>query len=170
MLRINEAFKMVGVLTIVVRDVITRKPVRTIVKRNTITYNAGNVVRALLAQRATDYAVAQLQMGSMRYGTDNTAPTRDDLDLLGEVTAIRKELVDVNKLNGVVGEISFQTTMLSSEGNGSVFTEAGLFTRGATWNADVGGSLLMFSRQIHGAITKTSSFELDYTWTIQFTT
>ena len=165
-----SAIRMIGTLTIHVRDAKTRAILRTLTKRNTITYDAGDVVRSLIAQRATDYAPATLQMGSMRFGTNNTAPTRSDTDLLGEVVPVRKQLLDVNKINGVSGEISFQTTLQATDGNGNTFNEAGLFTRGATWNDSVGPSLLMFSRQIHGDIAKTSGLELDYNWTIQFTT
>lgn len=165
-----SAVRMVGTLTIHVRDTKTGRILRTLTKRNTITYNAGNVMRALIAQRGTDFSATALQMGSMRFGTNNTSPTRSDLDLLGEDTAIRKQLLDVNKLNGVTGEISFQATLLAADGNGNTFCEAGLFTKGTVWDADVGSSLMMFARQIHGDIAKTSGLELDYNWTIQFTT
>lgn len=162
--------KMIGTLTIHVREAKTGRVVRTVIKENTITYDAGDVLRGLLAQRTTDYAATQLSIGSMRFGTSNTAPTRSDTDLYAEVAAIRKQLLDVNKVDGITGEISFQATLGTADGNGSTFQEAGLFTIGAAWNNDVGGSLQMFARQIHSPIPKTSGFSLDYDWTIQFTT
>jgi len=169
-MRFLSKVKMIGTLTIHVREAKTGRIVRTVIKENTITYDAGDVLRALLAQRATDPAAANLSLASMRFGTSNTAPTRSDTDLLAEVAAVRKQLLDINKTDGITGEITFQATLGTADGNGSTFQEAGLFTRGSTWNDDVGGSLLMFSRQVHSPIPKTSGFSLDYDWTIQFTT
>lgn len=161
--------KMRGILTIHVRDARTGAVLRTIVKRNTITYDAGDIVRGLLAQRATDHPVAELQLRSMRFGTSNTPPTRHDTNLLSEIVTVRRELTDVKKVNGVSGEISLRATMEASAGNGYTYREAGLFTKGPTWNSDVGGSLQCFSRQIHAAIEKTSAVSLEYDWTLQFT-
>lgn len=158
-----------GILTIHVRDAKTNRVLRTIVKRNTITFAAGDIVRALLAQRSTDDPVAELQLGSMRFGTSSTAPTRYDTDLLGEVSTVRRELTDAKKVNGVTGEISLRATMEASAGNGNTYREAGLFTKGVTWNGAVAGSLQCFSRQVHAAIEKTASIALEYNWTLQFT-
>jgi hypothetical protein len=167
---LSSRIKMRGVLTIHVREVATGRVLRTIVKKNTITFDAGNVMRSLIAQRVSDPAPAELQMGSMRFGTSSTTPTRYDTNLLAEVPAVRKELTDVKKVSGITGEISFQATILSTEGNGSTFCEAALFTRGTFWSDSVGGTLQMFSRQIHSSIAKTAAISLDYNWTIQFTT
>jgi hypothetical protein len=166
----TSRFKMNGVLTIHVREGNQGRVLRTITKRNTITFDAGDVLRALLAQRAADDAAVDLQMGSMRFGTNSTTPTRYDTNLYTEITGVRKQFLDSNKVSGVSGEISFTATMAVGEGNGNTYQEAGLFTRGATWNDPVGGSLMMFSRQIHAAIQKTAAVSLEYTWTIQFTT
>lgn len=161
--------RMHGTLTIHVRDAETNKVLRTIVKRNTITFSAGDVVRALLAQRSTDDPVAELQLGSMRFGTSNTSPTRYDTDLLGEVSTVRRELTDAKKVNGVTGEISFRATMESSAGNGNTYREAGLFTKGVSWSGAVAGSLQCWARQVHASIEKTASIALEYNWTLQFT-
>lgn len=163
--------RMVGTLIIHVKDVRGRV-LRTIHKRNTITFNAGDVVRALLAQRATDPATTELQLGSMRFGTSTTSPTRYDVDLLEEATTVRKQLTDSKKINGVSGELSLQATMETTEGNGlsKPLAEAGLFTLGTLWSANVGGNLKLWARQVHAPITKTSAISLDYNWTLQFTT
>jgi len=161
--------RMHGVLTIHVRDVETRRILRTVVKRNTITFSAGDIVRALLAQRATDDPVAESQLGSMRFGTSATAPTRYDTNLLGEVSTVRRELTDAKKINGVSGELTLRATMESSAGNGNTYKEAGLFTQGTGWSGAVSGSLLLFARQVHAAIEKTASVALEYNWALQFT-
>lgn len=161
--------RMHGTLTIHVRDAKTRRVLRTIVKRNTITFAAGDIVRALLAQRTTDDDPAELQLGSMRFGTSNTAATRYDVDLLAEVSSVRRELTDSEKISGVTGEISLRATMEASAGNGNTYREAGLFTRGTAWNGAVAGSLQCFARQVHASIEKTGSISLEYNWTLQFT-
>lgn len=169
-----SVMKMQGTLVIHVREAQTRRVLKTIYKRNTITFNAGDIVRALLAQRTvpTDPAPAEYALGSMRFGTSTTAPTRYDTDLLTEVPvlSVRKQLTDAKKVNGVSGEISLLATLDTTDANGYTLSEAGLFTAGTVWNNSVGGSLQLFARQVHAAIPKTSSISLDYTWTLQFTT
>jgi len=161
--------RMIGILRIRVRDVATGKVLRTIIKRNTITYDAGDIVRALLAQRATDTPAAQFQFGSMRFGTSSTATSRNDTNLMAEVTAVRRQLTDLEKLNGGSGELTLHAFMEGTAGNGHTYREAGLFTVGTLWSADVGGSLMCFARQLHAAIEKTASVALEYDWTLQFT-
>jgi hypothetical protein len=163
--------RMVGTLTIRVRDARTGRQLRILQKRNTITFDAGDIVRSLLAQRATDPAPEEYQFGSMRFGTDSTAPTRSQINLISEVLGIRKELTDGQKNDGLSGEISLDASLLSGEGNGNTFQEAAVFTLGAsTYDVDVGGSLKMFSRQVHAPLAKTSGIVFDYNWTYQFTT
>lgn len=162
--------KMKGTLIIHVKDVHGRI-IRTVFKRNTITYSAGDLVRALLCQRTTDPAATELQLGSMRFGMGTTSATRYDLDLVSEATAVRQELTDAKKVNGVSGELSLLATLGTGDANGlpNPLTEAGLFTRGTVWNNNVGGNLKLWARQVHAPITKTSAISLDYTWVIQFT-
>jgi hypothetical protein len=162
--------KLRGILTVRVRDASTGRVIRTVIKKNTITYNGGNNVRALLAQRATDDPPAQLAFGSMRFGRSTTAPNRNDVDLLDEVVTVRKQLQDSDKVNGIDGELTLQATLGSGDGNGNTFTEAGLFSTGPAWNGNVGSSLRIFSRQLHAAIAKNSAIVLDYSWTIQIAT
>lgn len=165
-----DTIKMTGTLVIHVRQGDGGPILRTISKRNTITFDASEVVRQLVAQRATDYDPSNLMLGSMRFGTNNTTPSRYDTNLHAEDPTLRKQLTDAKKINGLVGELLLQATLSTTEGNGDTLCEAGLFTAGAgAWNDPVGGSLKIFARQIHGAIAKTSSISLDYNWTLQFT-
>lgn len=169
--RARSAFALIGNITVRVRDVKTGRILRTVSKRNTITYDAGNVVRALLAQRATDSAASAYSLGSMRFGTSSVAATRADTDLIAEVSAVRKELTDGVKLDGATGELVVQATLASGDGNGNTFQEAGLFTLGTgTYNDPVGTPLLMFARQVHAPLAKTVGIALDYEWALQFTT
>ncbi|MGD9210380.1 MAG: hypothetical protein PVI90_06365 [Desulfobacteraceae bacterium] len=166
---LGSRMRMQGILTIHVRDAKTTNVLRTIIKRNTITFSAGDVVRALLAQRATDASAAELCLGSMRFGISSTTPTRYDTDLQSEISTVRRELTDDKKVNGVTGEISLRATMEASAGNGYTYREAGLFTKGTVWDAAVGGNLQCFSRQVHAAVEKTASLALEYNWVLQFT-
>jgi hypothetical protein len=162
---------MIGTLTIRVRDARTGRQLRVIQKRNTITFEAGDIVRAMLAQRATDPSPTEYKFGSMRFGTDNTTAIRSQTDLITEVIGLRKELTDGQKVDGISGEISLDATIESTEGNGNTFQEAGVFTIGSgTYDANVGGTVKMFSRQTHAPLAKTSAIAFDYTWTFQFTT
>jgi len=161
-----------GTLVIHVRDGASQRVLRTIYKRNTITFDAGDIVRSLLAQRTppSDPAPLEYSLGSMRFGTSTVAPTRFDTGLIAEVPAARKELTDLKKVNGIQGEMSLQATLGTADAVGSTLSEAGLFTRGTVWDNAVGGSLLMFARQIHAPVTKSAFISLDYNWTLQFTT
>lgn len=166
-----QRVRMQGTLTIRVRDVRTGRILRTLQKRNTITFDAGDIVRALLSQRATDPAPAEYRFGSMRFGTDNTAATRGDTDLIGEIVSVRKELTDGQKVDGVTGEITLDASLQSGDGNGNTFQEAGVFTHGSgTYDANQGGTVKMFSRQVHAPLAKTVGLVFDYNWTFQFTT
>jgi hypothetical protein len=160
---------MAGRLTIHVIDAASGSVIRTLSDHNTITYDAGNIVRALLAQRVADPAPLEFSVGSMRFGTSGTVPTRYDTDLLGEIATVRKQLTDLQKVNGITGEITWNATLDTTDANGYTLREAGVYTRGTTWDSGVGGNLKMFSRQVHAAIEKSSSLRLEYSWTYQFT-
>lgn len=138
-------------------------------KPNTITSAAADVVRSLVAQRAVDPTAAQLALGSMRFGTSSTVPTIADTDLWSEVVGVRKQLIDGRKVNGSSGELILLATLESGDGNGNTFAEAGLFTTGAAWNADVGGNLQLYSRQVYPAQLKIVGQSFEYEWIIQFT-
>ena len=167
----KSLLKLKGTLVVRVRDAVTQRVLRTVIKRNTITYDAGNIVRALLAQRAADPAASAYKFGSMRFGVGTTTPLRSDVDLEQEVTGVRKELTDVQKTNGGSGEITLTATLQASEGNGYTYSEAGVFTLGSgSYNDNQGAPLLMFSRQVHTPLQKTSSVTFNYSWTFQFTT
>lgn len=165
-----DQLKMKGTLTIRVRQGDNGPVLYTIIKRNTITFDASEVVRQLVAQRVADTPAGEFKLGSMRFGTSSTTPSRYDTDLHAEVPSIRKELTDVKKIDGLTGELILQATIATTEGNGNTLREAALYTLGSgTYSDPVGGSLKCFARQIHGAIEKTSSISLDYNWTLQFT-
>lgn len=103
-----------------------------------------------VANSALDY----IELGNPTYPA--TTPELTDTNL-EQTTSVRKAVsVTVNN-NIVTAEVTFLVT----EGNGWTYTEAGLFTGPF-------GSGTMFARKTFNAITKTSSFEMRFTWLITF--
>ena len=171
-LRKNEGLPMMGTVRMVVRDAVTREPIKRIEIRNKITYLAADVLVELLAQRASDPVPGCDLIYSMRMGSSNTAAQRSDTNL-GAFT-IGKVIGDVGKINGGPGEITFIATLESGDANGTTLREAGLFTAGASPSpSDTPGSspgvTRMFARQVYPDIPKTIAIVVDYSWTIAFT-
>ncbi len=182
--RFNDGIHMRGDLRVVIRDARTGERLRTIEIRNKITFLAADVLVELLAQRATDpqppsfpIAAAPLktpnEIFSMRMGSSNVPASRADTNLGAFV--IGKELLDVNKVTGVPGELEFIASLGTADANGATLQEAGLFTRGDALTptpsdppGTVPGQPRMFARQIHPAVPKTSAISLDYSWRIGF--
>jgi len=167
-----DGIPMRGDLTIVVRDAKTGRKIRRISIRNKITFLAADVLVVLLAQRAADPAAVTGMIYSMRMGLSNTPASRSDQNL--GTFEIGKVLADVNKTIGVPGELEFTAQLEAGDANGVTLQEAGLFTRGTVASTSdapgtLAGETLMFSRQIHPAIPKTSAIVLDYSWRIAFT-
>ena len=174
--QILDGIPMRGDLTILVRSAITGKQIRRIAIRNKITFLAADVLVEMLAQRAADPLPAYDQVWSMRMGLSNTAASRSDQNL--GAFAIGKQLLDVNKITGVPGELEFTATLESTDSNGVTLQEAGLFTRGSApaptasdppASPPIPGGVRLFARQTHPAIPKTSAIVLEYSWRIAFT-
>lgn len=169
--------RMYGILTVVVKDS-NGSIIRTFTDNNKIMFNAADVIVALLAQRASDFPggrpaqIPNNQIYSMRMGTSNTAPSRNNTNLGNPI--IGKVMGDNNKITVLPGEVSFSTTLELGDGNGNTFQEAGLFTKGSGTGAlDAPGILVttprLFARQVHPAIPKTNAISIEYTWKIAFT-
>ncbi len=170
----SDSIDVRGDLTIIVRNVTTKRVVKKIEIRNKIMFLAADVLVELLAQRASDAAPGANQIYSMRMGSSNTAASRSDVNLGAMVTG--KALDDPNKVTGVRGELAFSTTLESGDANGSTLREAGLFTKGTAGSptpTDAPGvgstNPRMFARQTHPDVPKTSAISLEYTWRIAFT-
>jgi len=85
-----------------------------------------------------------------------TAPQLSDI-VLEQTTNVRKAVTVTVNGNVVTSEVTF----LTSEANGFIYTESGLFT-----GPFAGGS--MFARKSFNPIVKTASFEMRFTWLITF--
>jgi hypothetical protein len=169
-----DGIPMRGDIDIYVRDARTQEVLRHIGIRNKITFLAANVLVELLAQRASDPDPDTNKVFSMRMGTSNTAASRADTNL--GAFAVGKELADVNKLDGVAGELQFVTTLGAGDGNGVTLQEAGLFTQGSAGSPTPSdapgtgpGDVRMVARQVHVAIPKTAAITIEYSWRLAFT-
>jgi hypothetical protein len=180
----SDGIKMRGDLRIIVRDSATGRRLRTIEIRNKITFLAADVLVELLAQRATDpqppgfpIAAAPVktpnELFSMRMGSSNVPASRADTNLGAFV--VGKQLLDVNKVTGVPGELELIASLGAADANGVTLQEAGLFTRGSALAPSpsdppgtVPGQPRLFARQIHPAIPKSTAISLDYSWRIGF--
>lgn len=168
----HSGIPMMGTISMVIRDAKTRRVKRRLTIRNKITYLAADVLVELIAQRTTDPAPAQDLVYSLRVGTSNTAASRSDINLGSFVFGTA--LVDVNKITGGPGELSFVATLESGDANGVTLAEAGLFTAGVSPSVSNSpginpGDTRMIARQVYPGIPKTSAIVIDYSWTISFT-
>jgi hypothetical protein len=107
-------------------------------------------------------------------GSSNVPASRADTDLGAFV--IGKQLLDVNKVTGIQGELQFLASLDANEANGSTLREAGLFTRGSATNptpsdppGTAPGQVRLFARQIHPDVPKTAAITVLYDWRIGFT-
>ena len=179
----KDGIPMHGTLVIIARDTKTGLPARNIPRieiRNKITFLAADVLVELWAQRATDPAPLYDQIYSMRMGTSNTAASRADTNLGAYV--VGAQLLDVNKVTGIPGEIAFIATLSAGDANGVTLQEAGLFTRGNAvtahpQNVDVvsdvpgttPGTPRMIAHQVHLPIPKSAAITVEYQWRVSFT-
>lgn len=111
-------------------------------------------IMAQMAIGAANSALSYIELGDPL--APATVPSLSDLNLQ-QSTGQRKTATLTALGNVVTAEVTFT----SAEGNGFTYTEAGLFN-------GLLGSGLMFARKTFAGITKTSSFELRFTWLITF--
>lgn len=111
-------------------------------------------IMAQMAIGAANSALSYIELGDP-LAPANT-PTLADI-ALQQTTGQRKAVSLVAAGNIVTAE----ATWASGEGNGFTYTEAGLFN-------GILGSGLMFARKVFAGITKTSAFEMRFTWLITF--
>lgn len=164
-----------GDLFIIRRDASTKQILSTWDKKNVVTYDGTEVLVSLMAPNAALGTTVQTesQILSMRFGVDNTTPQRTDTDLADEAIVssdpVRIQLTDSDRIIGASGTVEFVAVLDSTTGNGVIYREAGLFTRGDADDPLVTTGAKMFSRQVFPDQPKTSSVELEFRWRITFT-
>ncbi len=171
----DEMIVVQGVLHVTRICAVTKKPLSYWWKKNVITYAGLESLTKLQAPNAAWGVNAQRenQIRSMRFGTVNTLPQRTDTNLLNEGTVdgvpVRIELNDARRIVGAAGSVEYQATLAAGVGNGLVYREAGLFTRGTEDNPVNAHGAIMFSRQVFPDQPKNSSVELEFRWRITYT-
>ena len=138
--------------------------IRAIDKKGNVTiYRTPNVItfdaRKAMSHLLVGDSVNSYKIGYIGVGTSNTAPARTDTGLLQQVH--QQPIEPYSFPNGDAGQVEITATLdFSSPTNGSSLKEAGLVCANTT---------TLFARQIHGAIEKDSSIQLQYIWRIIFT-
>ena len=137
--------------------------ISTDLRGNKFTYRTPNVIvfdaRITMAHLLVGDSVSTYKIGFIAVGQNSTAPQRSDTALVQQV--IQQPIEPYDFPGGDIGQVEITATLdFTSEANGSTLREAGLFSANGT---------RMFARQIHGAIVKDSSIQLQYIWRIIFT-
>lgn len=142
-------------------------------KPNLVCVGAKKAVTRLISQASvqgappTDDDFLNTKIWAIYAGTGNTPPTVGDTEL--DVVGFKKECDQPFSVDLTNGEVECQMTIESGEGNGNTYREAGLFSRGSEVDPNEPGitDVLMYARQLHGQIEKTSSISIEYTWRFQ---
>jgi hypothetical protein len=138
--------------------------IRSIDRRgNVFVYDTPNVItftaRIQMAHLLVGDSSSSYSIGFIAVGLNNTAPQRSDTALYQQV--LQQTIEPYDFPNGDTGEVEITATLdFTSAANGSTLQEAGLF--------GLNGSS-MFARQVHGAIAKDATIQLQYIWRIIFT-
>lgn len=148
----------IGVLRVETQDVDARGepvgPWETRVDHANLVVRQAESIMAQMAIGAANSALSYIELGDPVFPA--TPPQLSDLSLQSS-TGQRKAVT----LTAVGNVVQAQATWLAAEGNGFVYTEAGLFN-------GLLGSGLMFARKVFNGITKTAAFQMKFTWFITF--
>lgn len=160
-----------GKLTIRVKDAKTGRVLQKIEKSNLVCVGARSAVLKLISQQTLPSDYSYNKIWAIYCGTGTTPPTTVDTGL--ESVAFKKACAQPFAINPGSGSgpgwVEVQMLMESGEGNGNVYTEMGLFSRGSNDDPTLTSEAVMYARQIHGAIEKTSAISIEYTWRFQVT-
>ncbi len=170
---LSDGISMRGILSVTVHDAITKEKLRFYEIRNKITFLAADTLVELWAQRVTDPVPGYQAIFSMRMGSSNTPASRADTNLGAFVAGV--ELLDVDKVTGIPGELEFIAVLGTGDANGNTLQEAGLFTKGSAGTptpsdapGTAPGTPRMVARQVHPAIPKTVAITVSYSWRVAF--
>jgi len=111
-------------------------------------------IMAQMAIGAANSALSYIELGDPAFPA--TPPALADI-ALEQTTGQRKSVTLTATGNVVRAEVTWGL----AEGNGFVYTEAGLFN-------GLLGAGLMFARKVFSPITKTAAFQMKFTWHITF--
>ena len=172
-MQFTDLLELKGHMRVRVLDAESGKELYREEKRNLICVGAKKAVTRLVSQASvqgappTDDDFLHTKIWAIYAGTGATPPTVNDTDL--DTVGFKKACDQPFSVDLTNGEVECQMTIESGEGNGNTYREAGLFSRGDADDPNTGGiaDVLMYARQLHGQIEKTSSISIEYTWRFQ---
>lgn len=140
---------------------------------NIITYGAQDVIRDLLAQTNSPGGrppANETWLETLRVGTNNTSPARGNTGLGSPVPNDIYAVTFTSVVNDVGGQLIFEANIPVSWDPSVTIVEAGLFTKGTAGSITVPATNgeILFARQIHPGILKTSGIGIQYVWTLTF--
>lgn len=144
---LNEQLKVVGDVSLVLRDETGRIKQTTEIKNLVVTSGLGYIASRMKDATAT-------AMSHMAVGTGSTAAALGDTTLGAEVAASRTGLTSTTV---TTNQIAYACTFGAGVGTGAL-TEAGIF------NASSAGTMLC--RTVFSAVNKAAGDSLTITWTI----
>lgn len=153
----TDAFRVRGDLAVIVRRVSDRKVIERQFIRNTITFNG--LYGLLRLWKQDDNVAADYQIASIRVGSGNTPPTRDDPSLFTPVATLALTAPS-RQLSLPTSELVLTATVGTSVAVGSTICEAGWFYA----NGQMGG------RQVHVPINLSGLITVSYQWRLAVTT
>lgn len=156
-MKIEDAVRVRGDLTVIVRRARDHRIVFRQLIRNTITFNGLHGILRLWKQ--DDNTAADYQIASIRVGTGATPPTRDDPGLVTPVLTLPL-ISSARQLSLPTSELVLTATVGTSMAVGSTICEAGWFYN----NGQMGG------RQVHVPIDLSGLITVSYNWRLAVTT
>jgi hypothetical protein len=163
-----ETIKLEGHFTIRVRDAKTGQELKKYESKNLICDGAKAALARLMGQVTTPADYQETKLWAIYAGSGTTSPSTSDTAL--ETIKFQKACDQPMTVTTALGLVEATILMESGEGNGKTYTEIGFFSRGSANDPEVTTNALMYSRQLHGAIEKTSAITIEYTWRLQITT
>lgn len=166
-MQLMDSIRLKGHIRVRVLDAKTSAELYCEEKSNLVCIGARQAVTRLISQQTTPDDYEETKLWAIYAGTGSTPPDVNDTEL--DVAAFKKACDTPFSVNLSTGEVEVQMTIESGEGNGYTYQEAGLFSRGDNDDPNAGGisGVLMYARQLHGQIEKTSSISIEYTWRFQ---
>lgn len=166
-MQLTDSIRLKGYIRVRVLDAKTGEEMHREEKSNLVCIGARQAVTRLISQQTTPDDYEHAKLWAIYAGTGSTPPDVNDTEL--DVVAFKKECDQPFSVNLSTGEVEVQMTIESGEGNGYTYQEIGLFSRGDADDPNTVGisDVLLYARQLHGQIEKTSSISIEYTWRFQ---
>lgn len=153
---LTQGVKVRGWLKVVVNDIYKRKSYVAYSGPNLILDSGLTTFGQLLAQAsipATDNRITLV-----RFGDSSAVEAAGQTDVQGAVVATKSITSYTEDVGGTPGLVSFETTLDTAEGNGSVLREVVLMTAVET----------AVARRVIPDITKTNLLSVSITWNLDF--